>query len=285
MRKPKKLNKLKVSIIVILIVLVFAITVFGRYIYNSAREAYFVAKQFYFTSDILTSGTGSEYQYSNWGGVDVYPIEFDLCSYNNKLSKLDYDLDYTVTCATSDTDKIKCGINSYEDNAPTTATGTIPASTNSSRVIVYVTPIATLERGDSVKVTVTASTSVPYQKTLSCEFTLKIETQGENTYSIEDVVNRDYAILKLTCANDTGTEVTLVFDPTKLRIDSNDEVYLNRDDSKTETTTIDGKIYVKKIVFDLSAETTKYVKFYKVDSAQNYSYPGVNETSPITVTI
>ena len=104
-------------------------------------------------------------------------------------------------------------------------------------------------------------------------------------YTIEDVTNRDYAILKLTCANDTGTEVTLVFDPTKLRIDSNDEVYLNRDDSRTETTTIDGKIYVKKIVFDLSAETTKYVKFYKVDSAQNYSYPGVNETSPITVTI
>ena len=61
---------------------------------------------------------------------------------------------------------------------------------------IFVTPIADLD--EPVKIQVTASTSVPYQKTISCEFTLSAETQGENTYSIEDVANRDYAILKLT---------------------------------------------------------------------------------------
>lgn len=150
---------------------------------------------------------------------------------------------------------------------------------------IFVTPIQTIEKNDSIKIQVTASTSEPYQKTLSCEFTLKAETQGENTYSIEDVTNRDYAILKLTCVNESGAKATLEFDPTKLRIDSNDELYINRDESETETITIDGKQYVKKVVLDIEAETTQYVKFYKVDKTQNYTYPGVQATSPIRVTI
>lgn len=137
---------------------------------------------------------------------------------------------------------------------------------------------------ETVTIEVTASTSVPYQKTISCEFTLKPETQGTNTYSIEDVVNSEYAILKLTCPNEPAT-ITLEFDPNELRIDTNDEVYIKRDDTLTETTTINGKLYVKKFVFDLPAETTRYVKFYKVDKTQNYTYPGVQATSPIKVTI
>lgn len=146
------------------------------------------------------------------------------------------------------------------------------------------TPIDTIDQSDQIKIQVTASTSVPYQKTISCEFTLKAEAQGTNTYSIEDVENRDYAVLRLTCPNELST-VTVEFDPTILRIDTNDEIYINREDSGTETTTIEGKQYVKKIVFDLPAETTRYVKFYKVDKTQNYTYPGVQETSPIKVTI
>lgn len=104
--KEKKLNKLKIGILVVLIVLVFAVSVFGRYIYNNIREAYLTGKQFFFSSDILTVN-GSEYQYSNWGGSSTYAIEFELYSYMNQISKLDYDLGYTVTCTTTDTDKIK----------------------------------------------------------------------------------------------------------------------------------------------------------------------------------
>ena len=189
-------------------------------------------------------------------------------------------MDYTVTCSTSNPDKIKCTINSYDENATNTATGTIYATTNTSRVVVFVTPIATINRNDSVKVQVTASTTVPYQKTISCEFTLKVETQGENTYEIEDVANRDYAILKLTNANDTATQVTLQFNPSELRLDLNDEIYLNK-----VSLEIDSNGYVKKVVFNLDAETAKSVKFYKVNKTQNYTYPGVDDTSAIQVTI
>lgn len=282
MKNGKRLNKLKVSIVIILVIIAFTTTVFGRYIYNSVREAYFTAKQFYFSSDILTVN-GSNYQYNNWGGVDVYPIEFDLYSYNNKLSKLDYDLDYTVTCSTSDTEKIKCTINSYDEDATNTATGTIYATTNTSRVVVFVTPIATINKNESVKIQVTASTTVPYQKTISCEFTIKVETQGENTYEIEDVANRDYAMLKLTNANDTATQVTLQFNPSELRLDLNDEIYL--DEENKVSVEIDSNGYVKKIIFNMKAETAKNVKFYKVNKTQNYTYPGVDDTSAIQVTI
>lgn len=180
--------------------------------------------------------------------------------------------------------KLKYGLNSNEDNAPTTITGTIPATTNTSKLGIFVTPIEPLEKGDSVTIEVTASTSVPYQKTIKCKFTLKPELQGANTYSIEDAENMDYAILKMTCPNNEAS-VVIELDATKVRIDTNDEIYINRDDTKTETTTINGKKYVKKIVFVLPAETTRYVKFYKVDKTQNYTYTGVESNCPIKVTI
>ena len=89
-----------------------AITAFGRYIYNTAREAYFLAEQFYFSSDILTMANPT-YTYTNWGGSSVYQIEFELHSYVNELTKIDYDLGYTVSCSlrnSSDASKVKIRI-------------------------------------------------------------------------------------------------------------------------------------------------------------------------------
>lgn len=149
---------------------------------------------------------------------------------------------------------------------------------------IFVTPIEELSSSESIKINVTASTSVPYQKTISCSFTLKPELQGTNEYTIEDAQNNDYAILKLTCPSSEAI-VTIELDPTQVRIDTNDELYIKRDDSKTEYQTIDGKNYVKKFVFIMPEETTRYVKFYKVDRTQNYSYPGFAEEHPIKVTI
>ena len=280
MEKRKKLNKLKVSIIVIIIVLAFTVTVFGRYIYNSVREAYLTAKQFYFSSNILTVN-GSEYQYEDWGGLDVYEIPIELYSYNNALSKLDYNLDYTVTCSTSDTSKIKCTVNSSDDTATNSDTGSIPATTNTSLVTIFVTPLTTLSENETVTIQVNASTEVPYQKTISCVFTLKVKNQGGVTYTIEDVVNRDYALLKLINTEEVATQVTLEFDPSVLRIDMNDESYVNRVVAKDG---IDENGYLEKLTFSISGETIETVKFYKVNMSQNYSYTGLAGTSQITVT-
>ena len=71
MDKPRKLNKFKVAIVVFLVVFAFSVAVFGRYVYNAMWEAYFSARQFYFSSDILILG-GTTYTYDNWGGIDEY---------------------------------------------------------------------------------------------------------------------------------------------------------------------------------------------------------------------
>ena len=63
--------------------------------------------------------------------------------------------------------KITIGINSDEAGAPTTITDTIPVSTNTSKVGIFVTPKTEIAKNDSVKIQVTASTTVPYQKTIS----------------------------------------------------------------------------------------------------------------------
>ena len=49
--------------------------------------------------------------------------------------------------------------------------------------------------------------------------------------------------------------------------------------------TVDSNGLVNKIVFILPAETTRYVKFYKVDKTKDYTYPGFVGTHPIKVTI
>ena len=103
----RKFNRIRNCIIIFLIiVLIITCSVFGRYIYYKAREAYFTSKAFYFTSDLLTVDNAT-YQYENWGGVDNYEINFDLYSYQNKLLRLDYDLQYELSCETPDTDKVK----------------------------------------------------------------------------------------------------------------------------------------------------------------------------------
>lgn len=285
MTKQKKLNKKKLIVVVLIIIFILSIPVFGRYIYHSIREAYLLSKQFYFTSDVLTT-TGSNYTYTEWGGLDEYAIEFNLYSYNNELAKLDYDLEYTVTCEVITTDKITAVI---DDGLTGSSTlngiiyGVPPTGTNESSVRILVNPIVELNRGDIVKLRVTAKTEEPYKKQISCTYTLEVAQETLNTFTIEDVENRDYAILKLINKYETATPVVLEFDPNELRLDLNDEIY--RDNTNVETTTISGEgTFINKIEFTLEAEAAKYVKFYKVDKAQNYSYTGVEATSTITVT-
>ena len=93
-KKVKKFNKIKIGIVIFLIVLAISCAVFGRYVYNGVREAYFTSKAFYFTSDLLTLDNAT------------YELNFDLYSYANTLLRLDYDLNYSVSCETPDTDKV-----------------------------------------------------------------------------------------------------------------------------------------------------------------------------------
>ncbi len=113
MRKEKrKINKVKIVILFFVVFLLMTITVFGRYIYNSIRDRYLTSRSFYFTSNLLTINKPT-YDYSNWGGRDTTEINLDLYSYENELLKMDYDLEYSLSCTpypSVDRSRIICGI-------------------------------------------------------------------------------------------------------------------------------------------------------------------------------
>ena len=143
-----------------------------------------------------------------------------------------------------------------------------------------VTPKMQIEQNDIITIRIKASTQEPYQKEISCEISLRIQQVLANSYEIEDVANRNYLTLKIVNTHDTGGNVSLEFDPNVIRIDLNDEAYLNRVEGSEETNA-DG--YVEKFVFTMEKESAKNIKFYKVDMSQDYTYPSGDATSVIIV--
>lgn len=283
MKEHKKINKVKVAITIFIIILLISISVFGRYIYNNAREAYFTSRKFYFTSDLLTLDN-QKYTYEDWGGIDVYETSVDLYSYANKFLRLDYDLNYEISCESLSPSKIKCTLNSAD--GPTSTTGVIYAKidgreNNVSKVGIYITPLTQINKGEIVTFAVKASTKEPYLKEISCEISLKVKEQTTNSYKIEDEPNRNYAILELVNAQNTALQYTLTFDPKVLRIDTNDELCVNK--ISGASTTIEGIQYLNKIVFNMDKESAKKIKFYKVDMTKDYTYPSGDTTPVINV--
>ena len=282
MAKHKKMNKIKIIIIVFVIIMTVMFAVFGRYVANNIKEAYFTSREFYFTSDMLTLYNAT-YQYENWGGVDNYEINFNLYSYINSLLRINYDLDYWVSCETEDTDKVTIGIN--EADGPTYTTGTIYAKiagepNNISKLRVVVTPNSAIKKDEIIKVKIKAGTEEPYKKEISCEVSLRVKQVIVNSYTIEDVPNRDYAILKIVNAQSTGSPVTVKINTDLVRLDLSDDAYVNRQEG-SEKTDLNG--YIKQFTFNMEKESVEYIKFYKVDTSQDYTYPSGDKDAIVTV--
>lgn len=143
-----------------------------------------------------------------------------------------------------------------------------------------VTPNTKIEQNDIITIRIKASTQEPYQKEISCEISLRIQQVLTNTYEIEDVANRNYLTLKIVNTHDTGGNVSLQFDPNVVRIDLNDEAYINRVENSEEVNS-DG--YVEKFVFTMEKESSKNVRFYKVDMTQDYTYPSGDANCVISI--
>lgn len=268
-----KLNKKKIIICIVILITLITLPTFGRYIYNSARDLYLKSQNFSFSSNLLTT-TGKTYKYANWSGVDDYELDLQLYSYENELSLFTYEGDglaYTITCEVEDTTKATVHIGTTAGEA--TQAGYIPNTTNVKDIKIYLKPTENLAVGDTVKVNVTASTTVPYKKTITATFNIKVTGQGI-TYSIEDEATSIYATLKLVNTKSETNTITLSWDPSKVVIDVTNEYYENRDQEKDTYQNEDGVEYVKSITFDMEPADVKNIRFYKKDINANYTYPG-----------
>ena len=306
--KKKKKEKIpfKIIILIIAIVLVsYAGFTLARYVIEELHGYYLNSKHFYFTSNRLKENNPL-YQVNNWSGVGSFNISFDLLSEKNSLVYANYDIPYTVTY-TCPNDVI-CSVDK--------PTGTIyrTSSTHSDTITLSVNPQRAYSENEHLTVHIVASSTSPYVKTITADFEYVVGKQGV-TYEIEDVANRTYMILKITNAinfctvtqafgnyavgdsisNDVyrrlaaidkpkcvSKVIGLSFSPSNILLDTTSNII---DNSTYTNQTINGVDYINSLTFNIESLSTVAIKFYKKNTALNYTYPFENATSIVTVTV
>lgn len=184
-------------------------------------------------------------------------------------------------------------------------------------------PKVTLEDDDYILVTVSTNATTPYKQTISGTFKISIGnlgmryqiedeayspylevtvtntlnyytvkksfTDGTKTYSVNDQISiSDY--LKLTDEqkqNCNSMTIQMNFDPTQVVIDTTSAMYMLAEDNdghNIQAIPPDNFTYVDSITFDIEAEESKVVRFYKNVVSNDYTYPG-DETPIVEVTM
>ena len=305
MKKKKKLSLKKIMLLIIMLgIIPFGAITLAKFVKEEFHSYYLNAKHFYFTSNRLKKN-GATYLVNNWSGVGSFDISFDLLSIKNSLVYSDYDIPYTVTatCPTG----VTCTLDK--------PTGTIYSSslTHSDTVTLGVNPSRTYNEGEHLQIVITATSTSPYTEVISATFEYVVGKQGI-TYEIEDEANRPYLVFKITNAINyctvieafgdyqvnqlidntvyrqlsladrakcVGEEITLTFDPSVIVLDTTSSIV---NTATLSNTTISGVDYVSTIDFYIEPVSTMAIKFYKKNTANDYTYPVNNNASVVTVT-
>ncbi len=275
---------------------------FSRYVLQNIKNYIMEANNFFFNSDKLVDG-GITYEINNWGGSTNIEIQFELNNHKNNILTSVSDIEYTLT-TTCDSGLI-CSLNSNS--------GVIQVAEKTDSFTLTLTPTRAFNDNESVTVSVSATSSSPYVKTLSATFVVTVGRRGID-YEITDSINSPYLIFRITNALDTykvitafngysvgdiiptqeylglsaenkakcaSVVVTLNFDPSKVILDTTSDILK----SATYTTTNYNNIaYINQITFNVDVMTSQEIRFYKIDSSKNYTYPIVNNTSIISFT-
>ena len=307
MRKENNAKSIykKQQIIIVLVLALCCITLvssFGRYVLNGINNFFVRTKEFYFYSDKLKENSAI-YQIDNWTGIDPYTITINMNSMENNLKRATYDINYNIsyTCTSNAT----CQLSKES--------GIISADTNSDYFNVVITPNTGLTTGDKVTVNIVATSATQYEKTLQARFTLVVGKESIS-YEIVDSESSKYLDLNITntlsyykvetafdsykvgdkidvdtylTLSDSNKEkcysalITLKFDPNKVLLDMTNTNYLNA--TQTTTTKIDGSNYINGMTFKVEPISSAVVRFYKIDTSKDYTYPIINSKSIIEV--
>jgi hypothetical protein len=295
------MSKKKLAIIGIVLLMLFFISpigiAFSRYVTQNIRNYIMEANNFFFNSDKLAYG-GTTYGINNWGGVGAIEIQFQLNNHKNNILTSDADIVYSLT-TTCDTTSVNCTLNANS--------GVIQRAEKTDNLTLTVNPRRVFNDNESTSVTVTATSSSPYVKTLSATFVITVGTRGIN-YEITDSVGSAYMVFKITNAQDTykvitpfgnhtagevlttseylalssadkancaSALVTLTFDPSEVILDTTSDIMKTATYTTTRYNNID---YISTITFKVDVMTSMDIRFYKKDSTENYTYPFVTNT-------
>lgn len=300
------LKKRKLILYIIALIIVSPISLaMSRYINKLVTNYYLETQKFYFTSDKLTEDNNI-YTIENWSGVENISMDIQLESRKNQYEVAESDINYTVsyTCE----EGVSCSISK--------TSGTIYSSTNVDSVTLDLVPNKTFENGETTRITVTATSTSPYKKTIAATFILKVGKKGIS-YEIQDEVYQTYLFLKITNSKNfyrvnesfgqytqnqeidyleylelsdedknkcTSTLINISFDPNIIILDTTSPILSKVVASDISTVTIDNKNYISGIKFKMDALSSEAIRFYKKNTTKNYTYPIVNKDSIITLT-
>ncbi len=301
-KKSRKIKKIHIIIFAIVLIVLSITLSYGRFIYNGLRNYYLSTKSFYFNSDKM-SDNESYYQLDNWSGVEPVTITFNMDSKKNNLiaspDNITYSIEYecssNVTCVASK------------------ETGLIMNGTNTDSFTITMTPNINLYEGDFIELEVSASATSPYTKTISGKFKINVGEIGLS-YEILDEPGRAYLDFNITNTLDyykvltpfgtynqndkieiseylslspenkrkcASAVITLSFNPSLLRLDMTSEAVLQA--YNTSSTVLgDGYDYINSVTFGIDALSSNAVRFYKLNTNNNYTYPFVTSTPIIT---
>ena len=296
------MKRRRLILILLFIVLVLPVGItFSRYVTQIIKNYIMEANNFFFNSDKLVDG-GITYGVNNWGGVGNIEFQIQLNNHKNNILTSDADIDYTLT-TTCDTSSVTCTLSSNS--------GTIYKDEKTDNILFTVTPRRPFNDNESVTVSVSATSSSPYVKTLSATFVVTVGKRGIS-YEITDSASSPYLIFKITNAQDTykvitaygghpageilttseylalsesdkancaSALVTLSFNPANVILDTTSDIMKN---ATYSTTTYNGIAYISSITFKVDVMTSMDIRFYKRDSSQNYTYPITTQTPIIT---
>lgn len=243
---------------------------YGRYVKDVIEVYYLRSQNFYFSSDKLTIH-GKKYEINPWGGTVDYGININMSSLLNSIKGTSVPIDYDVTCEGDA--KVDCY---FETLGTRKISSRIDPDDHADNFVVTVTPRndVTFANGERVKVKIVATSTAPYNETLSATFELVIGDYGLN-FEIEDKAGSVYFNSLVTSTLDTTrSKITLTIPNEYI-----DSIYFDmtnpimQQESFTSTTSVvKGDEYITKVSFILEPKSSLMVKYYKGNPTKNYSY-------------
>lgn len=278
-RKRKNNNRI-ILLLIVLVILIFlapAMTSLSKYVYNAVHDYYLGTKGFYFNSDKLSSNHSEFEIANNWSGAETYTITINLNSKKNDLVFMESDIEYEISFTHSD--NIECSISKTSG----TIKGSNSGGINEDYFIITINPAnnTSLPNGATTWVDVEVKSTSPYVATLSGKLYVGVGTE-DITYEIIDAPNNPYLEVNITNSLNEGADVTLTFDPNVILLDMTSSFRLNA--TALTTQDIGGYSYVNSVTSYVGSLETTTVKFYKVDSSQDYTYQ-LGDTSTPVVTL
>lgn len=183
-RKPFPLAS-KIGLLILALLLVFNGYTLAKYLTESHEENLYIARAFYFESDLLAApaSNGTYPSYTLRSGADS--ITVTLKNYPDELRVSEVDIDYTVTLT-------KAGANTPVD----VKTGTLTISEKEEQV-----SFDALEPGDYC---LTAVSDGPYSATLKADFTV-VGVDETYRFYVSDAAGSPVLYLTITSEDFEGT--------------------------------------------------------------------------------